>query len=115
MRRRPMIEYLVYAAVALMFIFGLGPMVWNGWRDHQLQTHGQQAKAKVLVITDTRSRINNNPVVDLQFSVMTEDGQSYAASLRTAISPVDLPRYQPGMTVDLVVDRKDPQRVALAK
>jgi len=110
-----MIEYLVYAAVAMMFVFGLGPMLWNGVRDHRLQTQGLPAKAKVLTITDTRSRVNGNPVVDLQLSLAAEGGQPYAVSLRTAISPVDLPRFQPGLTVDVVVDREDRQRVALAK
>lgn len=110
-----MIEYLVYAAVAAMFVFGLGPMLWSGVRDHLLQANGVPAKATVLVITDTRSRVNGNPVVDLQLRVTGEGGQTYEASLRTAISPVDLPRYQPGLTVDLRVDREDRQRVVLAK
>lgn len=110
-----MIEILVYAAAALMFVFGLGPMIWNGVRDHRLQSNGLPAKAQVLQITDTRSRVNNNPVVDLEFSVSKASGETYPVSLRTAVSPVDLPRLQPGMTVDLVVDRNNPQRVALAK
>jgi hypothetical protein len=114
-RYRWMIEYIVYFAVAMMFVFGLMPLLWDGVRNHFLQANGLPTQAKVLVIEDTRSKVNGNPVVDLQLSVRAPGGETYAASLRTAISPVDLPRFQPGMTVDVVVDKENPQRLAIAK
>lgn len=110
-----MIEYLVYAAVAAMFIFGLGPMLWGNWRDRRLRADGLPAKATVLAITDTRSRVNGNPVVDLQLSVQASADHTYTTQLRATISPVDLPRYQPGMTVNVVADPEDRQRVVLAE
>ncbi len=110
-----MIEYLVYAAVAAMFVFGLGPMLWSSLRARRLRALGLPARARVLTITDTRSRVNGNPVVELQLSVETAGGQTYTTLLRTAISPVDLPRHQPGMMLEVVVDRQDRQRVVLAK
>lgn len=107
-----MIEVLVYLAAAAMLVFGLGPMVLDGLRSHRLKANGLPAKATVLSITDTRSRVNGNPVVDLSLSVES-GGAAYTAGLRAAISPVDLPRYQPGQTVDILVDRNDRQHVGL--
>jgi hypothetical protein len=67
------------------------------------------------VTDDTRSKVNGNPVVNLQSSVRAPNGETYPAGLRTAISPVDLPRFQPGLTVDVVVDKDDRQRLAIAR
>lgn len=101
-----MIEVLVYLAAAAMLVFGLGPMALDGLRNHRLKANGLPAKATVLSITDTRSRVNGNPVVALSLSVGSGGG-AYTAGLRAAISPVDLTRYQPGQTIDVLVDPDD--------
>jgi hypothetical protein len=106
---------LVYAAVAAMFVFGLGPLLWDAWQDRQLQSDGLRSRAEVLSITDTRSRVNGNPVVELRLRIGTETGAPYEATLRAPISPVDLPRVQPGLKVDVMVHRDDRLRVALAR
>lgn len=109
-----MYEYLVYLAAALALAYGGGSLIWDSVRNHQLRANGLPAKATVVSITDTRSRVNGNPVVELRLNVVSGAGVAYPANLRTAISPVDLPRYQPGMNVDVLVDRDDPQRIGLA-
>jgi len=113
-RRRPVYEYLIYLVAAVLLVYGGGSMIWDSVRSQRLRAHGLPAKATVVSITDTRSRVNGNPVVDLELTVVPSTGAAYSTSLRSAISPVDLPRYQPGMSVDVLVDRDDPRHVGLA-
>ena len=113
-RRRRVYEYVVYLIAALALAYGAGSLIWGSLRDQRLRNNGLAAKATVVSITDTRSRVNGNPVVELQLNVVPGTGAPYAANLRAPISPVDLPRLQQGMTVDVLVDRDDPQHIGLA-
>lgn len=108
-----MYEVLIYVIAAVALAYGGGSLIWDSVRNQRLRANGLPAKATVVAITDTRSRVNGNPVVELQLSVVSGADAAYPASLRSAISPVDLPRYQPGMSVDVLVDRDDPQRIGL--
>jgi hypothetical protein len=57
------------------------------------------ASAKIMSITDTGSRFNYNPVVKLRVEVQPESGASFQAEVKTAVSVVDLPAFQPGAVV----------------
>jgi hypothetical protein len=113
-RRRRVYEYVVYLVAALALAYGAGSLIWDSVRERRLRDNGLPAKATVVSISDTRSRVNGNPVVELQLNVVPSTGAPYPANLRGPISTVDLPRVQPGMTVDVVVDRDDPQHIGLA-
>ncbi len=57
------------------------------------------AAAKILNITDTGSRLNYNPIVRLRVEVSPDIGAPFQAEVKTVVSVVDLPAFQPGAVV----------------
>jgi hypothetical protein len=57
------------------------------------------ATAKVLEIIDTGDRYNKNPVVKLKLEVNPGNALPFAAEVRTVISVVDVPAFQPGSVI----------------
>ena len=109
-----MIDYAVLGIAGLVLVGVLGRLVWDGIGNQLLNASGTPTKARVMAIAHTGARLNDNPVIELRLEILLVGGQSYQAKLRMVAGLVDLPRYQPGQVVEVMVDPKDPQRVALA-
>lgn len=74
---------------------------------------GTPAKARVISLRDTGGRLNANPSIEFELEVTPGNGAAFRATTRAIISTVELPRYQPGSTVDVRYDPADPRSVAL--
>jgi len=80
----------------------------------RLQESGLPASARILEIWDTGITVNNDPVIGMRVEIDRTDGTAYPAVIpKSLISRLDVPRFQPGATVQVRVDPQDPARVAL--
>ncbi|MFO7675810.1 MAG: hypothetical protein R6X12_05805 [bacterium] len=75
--------------------------------------NGVPAQATVLALADTGVTINKNPQVRVELEVRRRDGHSYRAAATAVVSRLTASRYAPGTTVNVMVDPRDPRRVAL--
>lgn len=64
-------------------------------------------------IVPTGSHHNEDPEVLISLEVTPAEGKPFSATVETPLSPVYLPRFQPGMTVNVRFDRQEPGHVAL--
>ena len=79
----------------------------------ELQKIGRPAEALILQISDTGWTLNDDPVVDFLLEVHPEKEQPYQARTKLVISRVHIPQFQPGATVPVRIDPKNPERVSL--
>lgn len=108
--RRPLLGLLFVLPVV---VWSLGPPLYWDLRAFRLRTTGTEAVARVIEARDTGDRMNHDPVVDFTLELERE-GQPPGprGTLKDALSPVLLPRYQPGMRVKVWYDPKDPSEMA---
>jgi hypothetical protein len=111
---------VVVAVVALVVIgflmFGSGRFqstIRVTSQDRQLLANGVPASARILAVEDTYTRVSSNPLVRFRLEVQPKDGRAYETTTEAIVSVVDLPRFQPGTSVEVKVDPDDAARVAL--
>jgi hypothetical protein len=74
---------------------------------------GTPATATVVSLDGTGASINNDLEVDLVLDVSAAGRPPYRATVRRYVSPLVIPRVQPGCTLDARVDPADPSTVVL--
>ena len=77
---------------------------------------GLPAKAKVLGLAETGVHINHQPQVKIMLEVTPDGrmGRSYQTEVKTVLSIVHIPQFQPGARLLVKYDPNDPSRVAIA-
>jgi hypothetical protein len=101
----------------LVGIIGLGgaflaPAIWADVRAANIRSLGAVHTGTVVALEDTGSRFNNDPVVWVTLEVDLGD-RKVRGRVKDAISPVHLPRFQPGRSVQVWIDPKNPTEMAL--
>ena len=80
----------------------------------RIQEAGTPATARILKIWDTGITVNDDPVIGLEVEIAREDGSAYTATIpKSLISRLDVPQFQPGMSVGVRIDPQDPAKVAI--
>lgn len=80
----------------------------------RIQESGVAARARILEIWDTGITVNQDPVIGIRAEVTRADGSTYTAKIpKSLISRLDVPRFQPGSSVDVRIDPQDSSKVAL--
>ena len=74
---------------------------------------GKPASATIVDISDTGVTINQDPVVAFVLEVHPEHGATFRANTRALVSRLDVPQVQPGHTVPVKYEPKQPSRVAI--
>ncbi len=74
---------------------------------------GKPATATIVDISDTGITINQDPVVAFVLEVHPEHAAPFRAHTKALISRLDVPQVQPGRTVQVKFDPKQPSRVAI--
>lgn len=80
----------------------------------QIRASGVPAKATVLRIWETGTRVNENPVVGFELEIHVEGLPAWKAETKALVSILAIPRIQPGEVLDVFYDPADPTRVAIA-
>lgn len=91
----------MWALLAGTFIFLIASLVTNGLSTQRILATGQHGEARILAISDTGTRINDNPVIDFSLQVQSGNYPSFAAQARQTVSMIHLPAYQPGKIVNV--------------
>ncbi len=80
----------------------------------RLQEAGTPATAHILKIWDTGITVNDDPVIGMEVEISREDGSVYTATIpKSLISRLDIPQFQPGMSISVRIDPQDPAMVAI--
>ena len=74
---------------------------------------GKPASASIIDISDTGITINQDPVVAFVLEVHPEHAATFRANTKALVSRLDVPQIQPGRTVPVKFDPKQPSRVAI--
>ena len=80
----------------------------------QIRATGLPAKATVIKVWETGTRVNHNPIVGFELEVRAEGRPPWTAETKALVSILAIPRIQPGMELDVFYDPADPSRVAIA-
>ena len=119
------IEGLVSAAIGVVGCLatcvptGLWLIRWGRSMDQEatragrLQAHGVPARARVLSVTPTGTRVNETPQMNLDLEVHLAGKSPYQARARSFVPLTALPMLVPGVHVAVRVDPQDPTAVAL--
>ena len=107
----------VAATVPLLFLLGCSGIAnrFTGENEAaQIRANGSPAKATVVAIWETGTRVNHNPVVGFDLEVRAEGRPAWRAKTKALVSILAIPRIQPGAVLDVFYDPTDPSRVAIA-
>ncbi len=109
----------VYIAGGILLLFGgmfylfyrlfFAPMILAS----RLRKTGLPGKALIKEVSDTGVTINNNPQVKLVLEIKNSLGQRYTTTVRTLVSRLQPLIYQPGMTIPVLIDPKDDNKVVI--
>ena len=86
-----------------------GPMMLAS----RLQKTGIPGKALIKEVRDTGVTINNSPQVKLLLEIKNSFGQKYTTTIRTLVSRLQPFIYQPGMTIPVLIDPKDENKMVI--
>ena len=105
---------IVAACVALLAFciwFFFGPEI----RRQRLLTRGVPAEAEILAVEETGITVQGNyPVGRFRFLVYPPEDEPYEATAKCTLNRFEIPAYQPGSTVHVLIDPKDHRKVTLA-
>jgi len=79
----------------------------------RLKKEGIPGKAVIKEVHDTGVTVNNSPQIKLILEVKNTFGQVYTTTVRTLISRLQPQLYEPGMTVPVLIDPKDENKVVI--
>jgi hypothetical protein len=98
--------------IALPLYFVVKLLRGSAERNRILST-GLPAQATISRIWETGTRVNDRPLVGFELQVWPPGGAPYVAQCSMIVSPLAIPRIQPGATVAVKIDRADASKVAI--
>ena len=110
----PVIGSILAAACAGLTAFSLWFFFHDEVRNNRLRAGGVRAEAVILSVEETGVTIQGNyPQARLRLLVQPQTGESYEATTKCLMNRLEVPAYQPGNRIPVVVDPKDPTRVSV--
>lgn len=109
-----------YALIPGAVLFGItiiltiASFMTNSMQSAALLKNGIDAKAKILNMYETGTRVNYNPLVGLELEVTPPDGNVFTATVEKVLSQIQLSQIDIGETVNVKYD-KETKAVALGK
>jgi hypothetical protein len=105
------ITTLCTALLVFCLWFFFGPEV----RRRNLQKRGVRAWATILEVRETGITVQGNyPMPKIHFRVEPDGGEPYETWAKCLISRFEIPTFQPGGRVEVLIDPKHPKKVTLA-
>jgi hypothetical protein len=107
---------------SIIVVFAVGLTAFCFWfffhdevRNNRLRAGGVRAEAIILSVEETGVTVQDNyPQARLHLLVQPETGESYEATTKCLMNRFEIPAYQPGCRIQVLVDPKDPKKVAVA-
>jgi hypothetical protein len=111
----PVIGSILAAACVALTVFCFWFFFHDEVRNNRLRAGGVRAEAVILSVEETGVTIQGNyPQARLRLLVQPETGESYEATTKCLMNRFEIPAYQPGNRITVVVDPKHPTRVSVA-
>jgi len=83
-------------------------------RSNRLRARGQACEATILEVSETGITVQGNyPLAKLRLLVQPATGESYEATTKCLMNRFEIPAYQPGGRITVLVDPKDRRKVAV--
>jgi hypothetical protein len=102
---------VVAGGLAVLLWACVGPL----YRENALLRTGEPARARILRVWDTGTTVNDNPRIELELEIQRAGRPVYRTKTRAVVSRLQAALYQPGMSADVKVDPKKPERVVLVE
>jgi len=97
------VYYLVYALVFKQVV-----------KQKALTATGEEAEARILEVTDTAVTVNERyPQIKLLLEVHPKTGEPYQVKIKTLINRMEIPQFQAGVMVPVVINPKNRKEVAV--
>ena len=110
----PIIGSILAATCTGLTAFSLWFFFHDEVRNDRLRDGGVRAEAVILSMEETGVTIQGNYLqARLRLLVRPETGESYEATTKCLMNRLEVPAYQPGNHIPVVVDPKDPTRVSV--
>jgi hypothetical protein len=100
---------IALSVLSMVLIFGSPALA--ALLNRRLINSGRQATAKIISLEQTGTTINDNPVVRFVLEVDRPDGSPFHAEAERLVPLVQIPRLQPGASVQV---RYDPNTLEVA-
>ncbi len=110
------------AAVILIFMillsggiasFFVVPMIRAHFRDERIMARGQVATARVISLSDTGSRVNDQPVATIELEVRPPGAAAFTATAQTVVTAINAMQFQPGKQVSVRYDPTNHSQVVI--
>lgn len=89
-------------------------LYFGGGVSDDLRANGRPARARILEVWDTGWSINDDPVIGMKVLVLPSDRPEFEATIeKTTVSRIAVAQFQPGLTVPVRYDPRDPTVVAV--
>jgi len=85
---------------------GMGP-------NRQILQSGTRAQAVIRNVWQTGTYVNYNPQIGMQLEVTPPNGVPYTAQVMAVVPMVNIPQFQPGVSVPVKIHPTDPSKVEL--
>lgn len=83
-------------------------------RNNRLRERGQAAEATILGVRETGITVQNNyPLAKLRLRVEPAGGEPYEVTTKCLMNRFEIPAYQPGNRISVLVDPKNRKKVAV--
>ncbi len=102
-----------FGFVGAILWFTLRPLLQNAQQRRAILQSGIPATAAILQLAETGMFVNHQPQVRIALQVNPPNGAPYQTEVTMVISPLQIPRVQPGLVVPVKIDPQDPAKVAL--
>lgn len=110
----PVTGSIIVAVVAAVVAFCFWFFFHDEVRNNRVRARGVRAEATILDVRETGVTIQGNyPVARLRLLVRPTTGESYEATTKCLMNRFEIPAYQPGAVIRVVVDPKHPGKVAV--
>lgn len=111
----PIMGFVIAGVMCFVFFIMYRAFIKPSMDYSRLQKNGIQATGTILSISETGTRINNQPLCKIELQVELPGKPAYITITKTVISYFQASQFQPGTKVPLFVDPVDNQKVAMVR
>jgi len=111
LKTKPTLVYALLLAIIVNVVFVYFMMIRPAQEEKRLLATGLPGRAIIRDIQTTGVMVNRQPRVLLKVEVHPEQGIPYEAEFKQVISPVHLPKFQPGGEFKIKIDPKNKNNI----
>jgi hypothetical protein len=105
---------IIVVIISAVIVFCFWFFFWSEAKRFNILKRGVPAEATILEVKETGITLQSNyPVAKLLLEVRPREGEPYQAWTKCAVNRFDIPAFQPGAMVRVVIDPRHPKRVAV--